>query len=223
MKNHLKKAFALFAIVGSFALVSCEQDEFEDVVTDPNPVNTDTINNPVDTTDTVSPGECSGSFTIAGPSGNPADTAAVNYVNYAQGSAAIFEPFCGTVITQADSSQYYCVIYSNSQQWGANGVLPGWSINGFQGIEIISGTPFQVGGTYELAGDYLGYTSYVTVPTMGMIQVYQIENGSVTLAEAGDEVGENIAGTFTASMITLDGIQVTVSGTFCVPVESVCN
>lgn len=222
MKNHLKKAFALFAIVGSFALVSCEQDEFEDVVTYPDPVNTDTIVDPVDTTDTVSPGECSGSFALYGPSGNPADTAAVNYVNYMQGSAALFNALCdGTA--SVDSSMNYCIIYSNNQQWGFLGPQLGWSGNGIQGIEIVSATPFEVGGTYQLVGDHIGFPSYITVPSAGMIQTLQVFNASVTLTEAGDEVGENIAGIFVGTIQMADGSMVTVSGNFCVPIEFECQ
>lgn len=222
MKNHLKKAFALFAVVGSFALVSCEQDEFEDVVTDPDPVNTDTIVDPVDTTDTVSPGECSGSFALYGPSGNPVDTAAVTYVNYTQGTASLFNSLCeGT--SGPDSTLNYLVITSTNQQWGLFGPQIGWSGNGIQGIEIVSATPFEVGGTYQLVGDYAGFPSYISVPSGGMIQVLQVFNASVTLTEAGNDVGENIAGIFFGTVELADGSMVTVTGNFCVPIEFECQ
>lgn len=218
MKNHLKKAFALFAIVGSFALVSCEQDEFEDVVTDPDPVNTDTIVDPVDTTDTVSPGECSGTMALYGPSGNPADTSAIFYINNTQGVVALFNAGCDETAS-LDSSLNYLVIYSVGQQWGSNGVQVGWSANGIQGIEIASSTPFEVGGTYPVVGDYLGFPSYITIPSGGMLQVIQILNGSVTLTQAGDDQDEPIAGIFTGTAQLTDGSIVTVTGNFCMGIE----
>jgi len=222
MKNNLKKAFALFAIVGAFALVSCQQDEFEDVVTDPDPVNTDTIPDPTDTTDTVSPGECTGTIILIGQSGNPVDTSVVTYFNNVSGSAALFNPLCDGTST-VDSTMNYCVVYSNTQSWTSSGVQIGWSGNGIQGFEFVSSTPFEVGGTYQLVGDFLNFPTYVTVQGMGLIQVYQIFNGQVMLTEVGDEVGENITGVFTGTTQLPDGSMTSITGGFCVPITSECQ
>jgi hypothetical protein len=198
MNNALKKAFGLFVILLSFTLISCEEEEY------------------------VDPGNCTGDFWLIGPPQTPADSLYTTYLNYTSASASLFSPTCSE-LAPAFSNNYHMVLYSNSFSWGANGAQVGFSNNGFQGIEITSAQPFVAGSSYQLLGDVLGFNSNVQVPGGGFLQLYQLLNTSVSLTEAGDEVGENVSGTVVCTLQATNGSLITVTGTFCVPVVEVCN
>jgi hypothetical protein len=207
MKNFRLLSFSLWAIAASFALVSCQQDDTDTEVVTPDPVNTDT-------TDTNT---CSGLISFNdGPV-----TMAPN------ASAYIFTPSCADVTMFPDSNFYYYVIAADNFNWGLLGPTVGYSANGLTGVEFASYYPIQVNTIYQPLGNIdNSWTSMFYYQGMGMVATLPTENVGITISEAGDEVGENIAGLITGYISdpsNPSGPLEYFEAEFCVPIASVCN
>lgn len=207
MKKFRLLSFSLWAIAASFALVSCQQDDTDTEVVTPDPVDTDT-------TDTNT---CTGllSFNEGPVTMTP------------NASAYIYTPSCADVTLFPDSNFYYYVIAADNFNWGLLGPSVGFSANGLTGVEFASYNPIQVSTIYQPLGDIdNAWPTLFLYQGMGMSAVLQTENVGVTISEAGDEVGENIAGLITGYMSNPSnpaGPLEYFEAEFCVPIASVCN
>ncbi len=209
MKNFRLLSFGLWTIAASFALISCQQEDTDVEIVTPDPVYTDT-------TDTNSIA-CSGllSFNNGPVSITPS------------ASADIFTPSCADVTLFPDSNFYYYVISADDFNWGLLGPTPGYSGNGLTGVEFASYNPIQAGVIYQPLGN-IGNTwpTLFSYQGMGMTTILQTQDIGITISEAGDEVGENIAGLITGYIQNPNnpaGPLEYFEAEFCVPIASVCN
>lgn len=207
MKKFRLLSFSLWAIAASFALVSCQQEDTDTEVVTPDPVDTDT-------TDTNT---CAGllSFNEGPVTMTP------------NASAYIFTPSCADVTLYPDSNFYYYVIAADNFNWGLLGPSVGFSANGLTGVEFASYYPLQVSTIYHPLGNIdNAWPTLFLYQGMGMSAVLQTDNLGITISEAGDEVGENIAGTITGYMQNPNspaGPLEYFEAEFCVPIATVCN
>jgi len=207
MKNFRILSFSLWAIAASFALVSCQQDDTDTEIVTPDPV----------ATDTTETSTCSGLLSFNdGPV-----TMAPN------SSAYIFTPSCADVTLYPDSNFYYYVIAADNFNWGILGPTVGYSGNGLTGVEFASYNPIQVNTIYQPLGNIDNtWTTMFFYQGMGMSATLATDNVGITISEAGDEVGENIAGLITGYISNPSnptGPLEYFEAEFCVPIASVCN
>jgi hypothetical protein len=142
-------------------------------------------------------------------------------------SAYIYTPSCADVTLYPDSNFYYYVIAANNFNWGLLGPSVGFSANGLTGVEFASYYPIQESTIYHPLGNIdNAWPTLFLYQGMGMSAVLQTESVGVTISEAGDEVGENIAGSITGYMSNPSnpaGPLEYFQAEFCVPIASVCN
>ncbi len=207
MKKFRLLSFGLWAIAASFALVSCQQEDTDTEVVTPDPVNTDT-------TDTNT---CSGllSFNNGPVTVSPS------------ASATIFTPDCTFDPLWPDSSFYYYIIADDAFNWGTDGPVLTVSGSGLPGVEFYSPNPLQSGTIYQPVGNIgNAFDTYFLYQGGGLITSLLTQDIGITISEAGDEEGENIAGTITGYMQNPNnpaGPLEYFEAEFCVPIAIVCN
>jgi hypothetical protein len=226
MNKNIAKLYISFFSICLLGLASCQQEEFDNESSDQDPILVDSI--VVDSTendtiinDTIITGSCSGGIFL--DSIFPALNPVLGSLGIPSAQAYILLPTCiipGAVLPEPDT--YYYIIADENFQW-VGGPAPTWSANGLPGFEFQSGSPLQVGQTYGLVGDALGFTSLFTVQGGGTSNNFPMYNTQVHITEAGSAAGENIAGTIIfTSTNPLDQSSIQVYGTFCVPIVSIC-
>ncbi len=226
MNKNITKLYISFFSICLLGLASCQQEEFDNEDSDQDPIIIDSI--VVDSTDTdtiindtIINGGCTGGIFLDSilPPLNPL----LGNLAIPAAQAYVILPTCvipGAVLPEPNT--YYYIIADENFQW-IGGPTPTWSANGLPGFEFQSDSPIQVGQTYGLVGDALGFSSFFTASFGGTSNNFPMYNGQVDITEAGDEAGENITGfvSFTTTN-PIDGSSMFVEGLFCVPIVSVC-
>lgn len=204
MKHKIKFSWLFIAIAATFMLTACEQEEID---------NTNEITDPVVPVVTEEEDDCSGVLTFMG------DAFALNET----ASARIFKPTCDVALWP-DSTQMVVTICDDAFNWGPNGPVPGFStINGLPGIEFqVYDGQVVVEDGYWAVGN-MGQNNLISFPANGMINTYSTPWITVDITEAGNVVGENIAGTVYTYQLVGDVYEVQYTGTFCVPIVEVCE
>lgn len=206
MKTNISIFITAFALASIATLSSCQQEEMDDVIVVTDPVL-------VDTTQTTDPNSCSGLLTF---NGGPAPITP-------SASAYIFNENCATNPYADSLGMTFISIVSDDFDWGFLGPTIGISANGIPGFEFSALVPLQTGIAYNGIGNSIwpGLFSYTGG---GVSIIYFYDYVTVELTEAGDEAGENIAGT--ATFYVLDpatNTYITQESTFCVPIAAVCG
>lgn len=204
MKHKIKFSWLFIAIAATFMLTACEQEEID---------NTNEVTDPVTPIVTEEEDNCSGLLSFDG------EALSLNQ----SASAYIFKPTCDVALWP-DSAQSVVTICADNFNWGPNGPVPGFSvINGLPGIEFfVYENSIQAIDYYWGVGN-MNFNNLISYPANGMINTYNTPWISVNITEAGNTVGENLAGEVSTYHLVGDVYEVEYTGTFCVPIVEVCE